>query len=98
MPLTLYHVIPSRGAIARWMLEEIGEPYEVRLLDWNTGENRQSVAQQKIRRSCNAGHDFAGASMAAARRRRASAMTRGAMLVIRISVQSTTIGRLPTTA
>ncbi len=24
----------SRGRIARWMLEEVGEPYDVRLVDW----------------------------------------------------------------
>jgi len=28
--LTLYHAIPSRSSIVRWMLEEIGEPYEFR--------------------------------------------------------------------
>lgn len=31
--LTLYHAVPSRGAIVRWMLEEIGHPYEIELLD-----------------------------------------------------------------
>jgi glutathione S-transferase len=40
--LTLYTLTgPSRGAIARWMLEEVGEPYEVRALDRDTGEHRQ---------------------------------------------------------
>jgi glutathione S-transferase len=39
--LTLYHIAPSRSSIALWMLEEIGQPYEVRLLSMSQGENRQ---------------------------------------------------------
>jgi glutathione S-transferase len=40
--LTLYTVtVPSRSAIARWMLEEVGEPYEVRVLDHAAGEHHQ---------------------------------------------------------
>ena len=27
--LTLYHASPSRSSIVRWMLEEIGEPYDI---------------------------------------------------------------------
>ena len=27
--LTLYHAAPSRSSITRWMLEEIGEPYDI---------------------------------------------------------------------
>jgi glutathione S-transferase len=34
--LTLYTHPMSRGRIARWMLEEVGEPYEVELLDYGT--------------------------------------------------------------
>lgn len=34
--LTLYHNPMSRGQIARWMLEEVGEPYELALLDYGT--------------------------------------------------------------
>jgi glutathione S-transferase len=34
--LTLYTNPMSRGRIARWMLEEIGEPYETVLLDYGT--------------------------------------------------------------
>jgi glutathione S-transferase len=33
LKLKLYHAIPSRSATVRWMLEEIGEPYEIELLD-----------------------------------------------------------------
>ena len=36
MTLTLYTNPMSRGRIARWMLEEIGAPYAVRLLDYGT--------------------------------------------------------------
>lgn len=32
--LVLYTNPMSRGRIARWMLEEVGEPYDVRLVDW----------------------------------------------------------------
>ena len=39
--LTLYHAIPSRSSVARWMLEEVGEPYEVKLLHLKQGEQRQ---------------------------------------------------------
>lgn len=39
--LTLYTILPSRGAIARWMLEEVGEPYDVHVLDRQTQENAQ---------------------------------------------------------
>lgn len=35
--LTLYHATPSRSSIALWMLEEIGEPYDVKLLDLAKG-------------------------------------------------------------
>lgn len=34
--LTLYHNPMSRAQIARWMLEEVGEPYELALLDYGT--------------------------------------------------------------
>ncbi|TDR87217.1 glutathione S-transferase family protein [Enterovirga rhinocerotis] len=35
-PLTLYTNPQSRGRIARWMLEEVGRPYETVLLDYGT--------------------------------------------------------------
>jgi glutathione S-transferase len=38
--LTLYHIAPSRSSIAHWMLEEIGEPYDIHLLSMKRGENR----------------------------------------------------------
>jgi glutathione S-transferase len=38
--LTLYHAAPSRSSITRWMLEEIGEPYELKLVSLSKGENR----------------------------------------------------------
>jgi len=36
--LTLYHAAPSRSSIVRWMLEELGEPYDVYLLSLSKGE------------------------------------------------------------
>ena len=38
--LTFYHAPQSRSSIARWMLEELGEPYDVHLLSLKKGENR----------------------------------------------------------
>ena len=37
--LTLYHASPSRSSIVLWMLEEIGEPYDIELLRLSEGEN-----------------------------------------------------------
>jgi glutathione S-transferase len=39
--LLLYHISPSRSSIVLWMLEEIGEPYDIKLLDLKKGENRE---------------------------------------------------------
>jgi glutathione S-transferase len=36
--LTLYHAAPSRSSITRWMLEEVGEPYDVHLLSLQRGD------------------------------------------------------------
>jgi glutathione S-transferase len=36
--LLLYHAAPSRSATARWMLEEVGEPYDVHLLKLSEGD------------------------------------------------------------
>jgi glutathione S-transferase len=38
--LTLYHAAPSRSSIVRWMLEEIGEPYDIQHLSLSKGDNR----------------------------------------------------------
>lgn len=39
--LTLYHAIPSRSSIVRWMLEEVDEPYDVHLLNLQAGDNQK---------------------------------------------------------
>lgn len=39
--LTLYHFAPSRSMIVRWMLEETGAPYDLRILDYRRGEHRK---------------------------------------------------------
>jgi len=39
--LVLYHIAPSRSSIVHWMLEEIGEPYDIHLLSMKRGENRE---------------------------------------------------------
>jgi glutathione S-transferase len=39
--LTLYHIAPSRSSIVLWMLEEIGEPYDIQLLSMKNGTNRE---------------------------------------------------------
>lgn len=36
--LVFYTNPMSRGRIVRWMLEEVGQPYETRVLQWETGE------------------------------------------------------------
>ena len=38
--MTLYHASPSRSSVALWMLEEIAEPYEIKLL--KLSENEQN--------------------------------------------------------
>jgi glutathione S-transferase len=40
--LTLYHAAPSRSSIVHWMLEELGEPYDIHLVSFKKGENRQA--------------------------------------------------------
>jgi glutathione S-transferase len=38
--LTLYHAAPSRSSIVRWMLEELGEPYDLQLINLKAGEQQ----------------------------------------------------------
>jgi glutathione S-transferase len=40
--LMLYHASPSRSSVVLWMLEELGEPYDIHLLNLQKGENRES--------------------------------------------------------
>jgi glutathione S-transferase len=37
--LTLYHASPSRSSVVLWMLEEVGEPYDIKLLKLSEGDN-----------------------------------------------------------
>jgi len=37
--LTLYHAAPSRSSIVLWMLEELGEPYAIKLIKLSAGDN-----------------------------------------------------------
>ncbi len=37
--LTLYHASPSRSSIVLWMLEEIGQPYDIKLIRLSAGDN-----------------------------------------------------------
>ena len=39
LDLTLYHAARSRSSIALWMLEEVGAPYEVKLIKLSAGDN-----------------------------------------------------------
>ncbi len=39
--LTLYHAAPSRSSVVRWMLEELGEPYELHVLRLAENEQHQ---------------------------------------------------------
>ena len=38
--LVFYTNPMSRGRIIRWMLEEVGQPYEAKVLAWEAGANR----------------------------------------------------------
>jgi glutathione S-transferase len=39
--LTLYHASPSRSSVTLWLLEELGQPYDIHRLDLTKGENRE---------------------------------------------------------
>jgi len=38
--LTLYHASPSRSSVVLWMLEEVGQPYEIDLIHLSKGEQQ----------------------------------------------------------
>jgi len=40
--LTLYHAAPSRSSVVHWMLEEIGEPYDLNVLKLSAGDQRKA--------------------------------------------------------
>ena len=37
--LVLYHAAPSRSSVVLWMLEELGQPYEVKVIKLSEGDN-----------------------------------------------------------
>lgn len=37
--LTLYHAAPSRSSVVHWMLEELGQPYDLHLLKLSNGDH-----------------------------------------------------------
>jgi glutathione S-transferase len=39
--ITLYHAAPSRGSIVHWMLEEVGAPFRIELLDLSKGQQKE---------------------------------------------------------
>ena len=39
--LTLYHASPSRSSVTLWMLEELGAPYDIKLLDLQKGDQQR---------------------------------------------------------
>lgn len=41
--LVLYHAAPSRSSTVLWMLEELGQPYDLRVLDLKAGEQRSAA-------------------------------------------------------
>src|SRR5690606_20047458 len=40
--IVLYHAAPSRSSVVRWMLEEVGEPYDLHVLKLSGGEQRKA--------------------------------------------------------
>ena len=39
--ITFHHAAPSRGSIVLWMLEEVGAPYRIELLDLGRGDQKR---------------------------------------------------------
>jgi glutathione S-transferase len=39
--LTHYHALQSRSSVTLWMLEEIGEPYDIKMLDLSKGDQQK---------------------------------------------------------
>jgi glutathione S-transferase len=39
--LLLYHAAPSRSSVILWMLEELGEPYDIKLLKLSEGDQQK---------------------------------------------------------
>jgi glutathione S-transferase len=39
--ITLYHASPSRSSTTLWMLEELGEPYDIKLLKLSEGDQQK---------------------------------------------------------
>jgi glutathione S-transferase len=37
--LTLFHASPSRSSIVLWMMEELGQPYDIKLIKLSEGDN-----------------------------------------------------------
>jgi glutathione S-transferase len=37
--ITLYHASPSRSSIVLWLLEELGQPYDIKLMKLSEGDN-----------------------------------------------------------
>lgn len=42
LPLTFYHAPHSRSSTILWLLEELGVPYDMKLISFKKGEQRQS--------------------------------------------------------
>ncbi len=38
--ITLYHASPSRSSVILWLLEELGEPYDLKLVSFKNGETQ----------------------------------------------------------
>jgi glutathione S-transferase len=38
--LVLYHAVPSRSIVVHWMLEELGEPFALEMLDMQAEEHK----------------------------------------------------------